>query len=66
MISTATLVTVLALVVQGVRAQCPAIAFQTTYGATTSVTVSAATRATVTNPAGAPQDASVSSPVSRV
>jgi hypothetical protein len=37
------------------RAQCPAIATQVTYGATTA-TVSASTRATVTDPAPGTQN----------
>lgn len=56
MISKATFATVLGLVVQGVWAQCPDITTQVTYGATTSVTVSAGTRATITDPASASQD----------
>jgi len=58
MISKGGLALVLTLVIQSVWSQCPAILTQVTYGPTASVTVSAATRATITDPAGAPQDVS--------
>jgi hypothetical protein len=51
--------TLLILAAQGVWAQCPAITSQVTHGATSSVTVSSATRATITDPAGAFQGASL-------
>jgi hypothetical protein len=51
--------TLFILAAQGVWAQCPAITSQVTYGATSSVTVSSATRATITDPAGAFQGVSL-------
>lgn len=60
MISKAHIATVLALAVQGTWAQCPDITAQVTYGAATSITVSAATRATITDPARQSQDVCLS------
>jgi hypothetical protein len=60
MISKACLATLLAIGVQGAWAQCADITAQVTYGAATSIMVSAATRATITDPVRQSQDVSLS------